>query len=353
MDAKRPATAQTEVSWTTRRLLNWMTGYFESHDVPSPRIVGEMLLAHVLGCDRMRLYMEADRPAAPAELQRLRELVARAGRHEPVHYLVGKASFYLLEFLVNETTLIPQPSTETIVEHVLGLYGREPKADSRQPTSEEGAPSEPRPPGSGPAVVGEGDEEASASGPLPGDHGSDEPSPEPLLIADIGTGTGCIAVTLAKRLPQARVVATDIRADALDLARRNAERHGVADRIELVEGAGAGALAAYPDAGAFDVVCSNPPYVADADIDRMDAAVRDHVPRSAWYGGTDGLDAIRPLMAEAPRLLKRGGHLLIEIGDDHKDAVLALAAANRDLTGAEVLRDGDGFWRVLAAERSC
>lgn len=290
--------------WTTRRLLRWMTGRFEAKGVDAPRVVAEMLLAHVLGCERMRLYMEADRPAAPAELAALRDLVVRAQGHVPVQYLTGLASFFGRELSVDRSTMIPQPCTEDLVQAVLDWLS---------------------------------------------DHGVSAP-----LIADVGTGSGCIAISLALALPSARVVATDVAPEPLDLARRNAERFGVADRVELVEGSLLEPLRGRADADRFDVLCSNPPYISDHEWDRgqVQRAVREHVPPRALRGGPDGLDHVRPLIEGAGALLKTPGLLAIEIAGGQREAALDLAERAGGLERATVRKDCEGFWRVLLAERA-
>ncbi len=291
-----PGRAET---WTTRRLLAWMSGHFQAKGVDSPRVVAEMLLAYVLGCDRMRLYMEVDRPASPLQLASLRDLVARAADHEPVQYLVGHAWFFGRQFAVNRSVFIPRPCTEMLVEHVLQWHR---------------------------AAPGE-------AGPL---------------IADVGTGSGCIAVSLAAQLTAAHVVATDIDEDALAAAGANARSHGAEDRIELRQGRGLEPLRA---ATPFDVVCSNPPYVSDEEWAELERNVRDYEPASALRGGADGLDVIRPLVAGAAALLRPGGQLVLEIGHRHRDAVLELAQATGTLTNPVVRKDQDGCWRLFVAER--
>ena len=287
--------------WTTRRLLEWMTGHFEAKGIDSPRVVAEMLLSHVIGCERMRLYMEVDRPAEPLELATLRELVARAARHEPVQYLVGHAWFFSLQYAVSRCVLIPRPSTETLVEHVIRWCRAAP--------------------------------------------GHAEP-----LVADIGTGSGCIAIALATQLPGAHVVATDVSEEALAVARRNAATHGVADRIEFRRGPGLDPLAGGPGA-AYDVVCSNPPYISDDQWQAVGANVKDYEPDSALRGGPDGLDVIRPIIAGAAALLCPGGRLVVEIANEHHDAVLGLVEQTGALAEPVVLKDHEGLWRVLVAER--
>ena len=323
-------------TWTTRRLLEWMTGYLQSREIDAPRVVAEMLLAHVLECPRMRLYMEIDRPASPTERDRLRTLVARAARHEPVQYLVGETGFYLREFAVEPTTLIPQPSTESLVDYVLGCLGR------REDEGEGDLQSDPLP-GQSPVSPGDVDVDSAA---VSGETG-DCP-----LIADIGTGCGCIAVSLAAQLPGARVVATDIVPETLDLAAANARRHQVEDRIEFLAGDGTTPLAGYVDQAGrrFDVICSNPPYVPADEHDQMDECVRRHVPRTAWDGGPDGLDVIAPLIESSLDLLVPGGRLAVEIANRHREKVIELATS-AGFEDVDVLKDCDGFDRVLVGLR--
>jgi release factor glutamine methyltransferase len=271
----------------------------------------------------MRLYMDVDRPAGPGELAALRELVARAARHEPVQYLVGKARFYGREFAITPAVFIPQPCTEEIVSLIGQWHGR------RKDDAEAG-------------------EEA-------GDGDGHSPVP---LIADIGTGSGCIAISLALQLPGARLLATDIDPAALEIARANAERFGVADRIDFAEGSllepvGAWLAAQAGSDRGFDVICSNPPYIPDHEWDggQVQEAVRKYVPQRALRGGRDGLDFIHPLIDSAGSLLKVGGHLILEIAHCQRDAVLKCADCARNLGHAEVQKDHEGLWRILVAER--
>jgi len=315
-----PTTSDT---WTTRRLLGWMTQRFESLALDAPRVVAEMLLAHVLGCDRLRLYMEANRPASQDELARLRTLVKRACDHEPVQYLVGTASFFSRDFLVDDSTLIPQPCTEELVARILDWWSQQ--SNARGLSS----------PGSPP---GDDDRPAALQ---------DSPGPR---IADLGTGSGCIAITLALQIPDATIIATDLSGRALDLARRNAERFGVEQRIELLEGALLDPLRGEQDR--FDVICSNPPYISDREWESVEVeeSVRRYVPQSATRGGADGLDFIRPIITGSVSLLKNPGLLAVEIGHQQREAVLAVAAGAPGLRSAEVVKDPEGHWRLLLAE---
>lgn len=300
--ASEQAAATKTDRWTTRSLLRWMIGYFEPRGVDSPRVVAEMLLSYVIGCERMRLYMDVDRPASPMELETLRDLVRRAGKHEPVQYLVGHASFFSREFEVNRSTLIPRPSTETVVEHVLQWL----RASGRS------AP----------------------------------------VIADIGTGSGCIAISLAAQLPNAHIIATDIVLEALELAQRNADKHNVADRIEFREGVGLERLKQGLPGQRFDCICSNPPYISDAEWEKVDRNVRDYEPESALRAGPEGMDVIDPLIAGAAPLLEPGGQLVIEIGHHQKKLVLDRIEQAEGLGEATVLTDHEDFWRVLVAFRT-
>jgi release factor glutamine methyltransferase len=276
-----------------------MAGHFEAKGVDSPRVVAEMLLAHLLQCERMRLYMDADRPASAAELAGLRELVARAARHEPVQYLVGHAWFFSRMFEVDRSTLIPRPCTELLVEHVLQWHRLQP--------------------------------------------GHANP-----LIADVGTGTGCIGISLAAQIGDARVVATDVVPEALELAHRNAVRHKVVDRLDLRLGSLTDPLREPPGVR-YDAICSNLPYVPDHEWEQVEPNVKMYEPAGALRGGTDGLAFVGPLIGQAADLLKPGGLLALEIAACTKDAVIALAEANPRLCQARAWKDHEGLWRLVTA----
>lgn len=304
--------ASGPASWTTRALLAWMSRAFAAKEIDSPRLCAELLLAHVLGCDRLRLYMDADRPATPLERDHLRGLVGRALAHEPVQYLVGEAWFFSLPFHVDKRVLIPRPSTETIVEHVLQFVRAEP-------------------------------------GFAPGGA---------LTFADLCTGSGCIAVALLKNLPSARGAATDLSAGALEVARQNAKRHGVIDRLDLLEGDLLTPLSAHPGGHHLHVLISNPPYIPDHEWDSTDPAhavgtnVKGFEPEMALRGGPDGLRFVKPLIEQGHERLRPGGMLLIEIAASTAGATLELARANPALTAAQILEDIEGLPRVLLARRA-
>lgn len=306
--------ANTEL-WTTRKLLLWMRQAFTKKDLDSPGLMSEILLAHILGCDRLRLHMDADRPASPLERETLRGLVQRALNHEPVQYLTGEAWFYGSPFKVDRRVLIPRPSTSTIVDEILH-HAR--------------------------ATPGFGGPAGPSSG-------------EGVLLADLCTGSGCIAITLLKQLPLARAVATDLSGDALAVAAENAKRHNVTDRIEFLEGDLTAALAKHPVAGAdagLHYLVSNPPYIPDHEWDAVEPNVKNHEPHLALRGGKDGMDLVRRIIADAAHRLRAGGLLAVEIAASTSKPVLALAQATPGLTGARIVRDLEGLDRVLIATRA-
>lgn len=331
----REQNPEGDAQWTTRRLLAWMNEHFSERGIDSPRLIAELLLSHVIGCDRMRLYMEADRPATPDERQRLRGLVARASGHEPVQYLVGEGWFFSRPFEVNRSTLIPRPSTETLVERVLAWCRDVPER-------------------SGPSTGDQHATERDEPEAIPAfEHGSGAAavSMEPLRIADVGTGTGCIATSLAAQLPKAKVLATDVFADVLELAKRNAQRHGVAGQIEFVRGDLLEPVREWVSESKLDVLCSNPPYVPDEQWEAVERNVKEHEPESALRGGANGLDYIRPLIAGAGQVLRSRGLLAVEIANVHRQPVLELVEQSRAFGHAQVVRDHEGHDRVLLAER--
>lgn len=301
-------------TWTTRKLLAWMTKTFEDKQLDPPRLFAELLLSHVIGCDRLRLYMEADRPASTEERDALRDLVRRALKNEPVQYLTGEAWFFGMAFKADSRALIPRPATETIIEAVI---------DHCRTT--------------------------------PGFGGSDrETAGEGVMIADVCTGSGIIACALAKSLPEARVLATDLSPDAIQLAQNNIDQHGLTDRIELAEGDLLTPVRAHPIAGQdheLHILASNPPYIPDHEWEQVPPNVKDYEPELALRGGGDGLDAVRPLLEEGPKLLRPGGLLAIELAASHSDAALQLAGQHPLLTDCRIVKDHEGLPRTLLAER--
>lgn len=284
--------------WTVARLLQWTREHLQQKGIESARLCAEILLAHAMGCERIRLYTQFDQVPSESVLTPFRDLVRKAAGGVPIAYLIGQKEFFSLPFEVSPAVLIPRPETEILVERVVALVRKERDGTAR--------------------------------------------------IVDIGTGSGCIAISLAKHLPQATVAASDVSDAALETARRNAERHGVAERIDFRAGDLFAPWSA-DDAAAFDVVVSNPPYVATENAP-LEPQVREHEPATALFAGADGLDVIRRLVADAPRRLAAGGELLMEIGFDQAEAVRALLTA-AGWSNIETYRDHAGIERVFRARR--
>jgi release factor glutamine methyltransferase len=294
-----------------------------SANVPSHTLSAELLLMHALGRDRAWLYAHPEEPLDAPNAEKYFALIARRAAGEPTQYLTGKQEFWSLDFEVTPAVLIPRPETEHVIEVALERLGaRGIKIDMKT-----GAPS------------------------------------PPLRIADIGTGSGCIAVTLAHELPHAEIFATDISAAALEVARRNALRHGVTDRVRFLECDLLAALlpsaespghASAHDAAEtqFDLIASNPPYVARNEADSLAREVRDHEPHTALFGGESGVEIYARLIEQAGSLLRRGGILVLELGYNSADRVRAMLTAERRWVNISVTNDLAGIPRVLAAERA-
>jgi release factor glutamine methyltransferase len=286
-------------------------------DVSSFTLAAELLLLHVLSRNRTWLYAHPEENILVVEEQRFFALLARRAAGEPMQYLTGKQEFWGLEFEVTPDVLIPRPETEHVIEVALDrLAVHEIRAGRPQTTKGEG-----------------------------------------LLIADIGTGSGCIAIALAKELPAATLYATDVSGAALEVARRNAARHAVANRIDFVESSlldaifSNSSLATRHSPLSFDLIASNPPYIGRREAPSLAHEVRDHEPESALFGGEEGYELYAGLIAQAATHLKPGGTLVLELGHDSLPAVQPLLdAANWTRVG--VTNDLAGIPRVIAAERT-
>jgi release factor glutamine methyltransferase len=252
------------------------TEFLTKKGVESPRLQTELLLAHLLKQPRMRLYLNFERALSPAEVNSFRELIKRRGQREPLQHIIGSTSFCGLELAVNRDVLIPRPETELLAERGWTFLNQ--LSTLRSSATEDGSTI----------------------------------NPQPSTALDFGTGSGCLAIALACKCPAAEVYAIDISPEALALARQNAARHGVAERIRFLQGDG---FAPVPKGIQFDLIISNPPYIPSSDIATLAPEVRDHDPRRALDGGADGLDYGRRLAAESPRFLKPLGRLMLEFGD--------------------------------------
>ncbi len=251
-------------TWTILKVLTWTRGYLAEKGVENSRLEAEWLLCEALGLDRVGLYVNFDKPLSDAELSACRSLVARRARREPLQYILGSQDFYGLEFEVIPGVLIPRHDTETLVEEAV------------------------------------------------------KRCPAGATILDIGVGSGCIAVALAKSRPDAQIHGVDLSPKALELAQRNADRHGVT--VTLSQGS-----LFEPFAGRkFDLIVSNPPYIPTADLAGLQPEVRDYEPREALDGGADGLDYYRRIIPAAVDFLVQDGWLLLEIGIGEAPEVSAI-----------------------------
>src|SRR5262245_25749284 len=266
--------------WTVLRLLTWTTDYLKSHGSDSPRLDAEVLLAHARGCERIGLYTAFDEIVSDDVRAAFRDLVKRRAAGEPVAYLVGKREFYSLSFRVTPDVLIPRPETEFVVLAAFDAL----KAAARS-------------------------QEPGATGQLAENLQSAIRNPQ-FLVADIGTGSGAIAVSIAKHAPTFRIVATDISTRALTIAKENAAAHGVADRIHFLE---ADLLAPIPAEPQFAVIASNPPYIGESEIGTLAPGVLNHEPRLALISGPTGLEIIERLIPQAADRLVSHGWLILEI----------------------------------------
>ena len=283
--------------------------------VPSFTLAAELLLLHVLGRDRTWLYAYPEEQVSSADAERFFALIVRRVNGEPTQHLTGKQEFWALELEVTPDVLIPRPETEHVIEVALDrLAVRELRAGRKQ------------------TLTGEG-----------------------LRIADVGTGSGCIAIALAKELPGATIYATDISSAALAVAQRNAKRHSVSERIhflesDLLDAVADSSLATRHSPLLLDLVASNPPYIGRREAASLMREVRDHEPEIALYGGEEGCELFAELVTQAAARLKPGGILVLELGHNSLPAVEPLLDAGR-WANVGVTNDLSGIPRVIAAER--
>ncbi|MCA9258698.1 MAG: peptide chain release factor N(5)-glutamine methyltransferase [Planctomycetales bacterium] len=292
-----------EQNWTVGRLLSWTTDYLNERGAESARLDAEVLLAHARGCQRIELYTAFEEVAADAVRERFRELVKQRAAGKPVAYLVGSREFFSLPFEVNSDVLIPRPETEAIVVRGLDLLkGKE--------------------------------------GPL---------GTQQARVADVGTGSGILAICLVRGFATAAATAMDLSEAALAVAARNAERHGVADRIDFVA---SDLFASLPPTREFDLIVSNPPYVKSGEMASLQTDVRQYEPALALDGGIAGTDVIARLLPQVAERLVVGGRFLMEIGPSVAAEVEQLVSATPALELIEIHDDLSGMARIVEAVRN-
>jgi release factor glutamine methyltransferase len=273
-------------TWTILKVLSWTKGYLCEKGVENARLEAEWMLCSALGMDRVGLYVNHDKPLSASELTSFRTMVGRRARREPLQYILGSQDFFGLDFVVSPGVLIPRHDTEVLVQEALS------RSSSRA------------------------------------------------RILDIGVGSGCIAVALAKSLPDAELIGTDSSPEALALAARNANLNAVS--LQLLRGS-----LFEPVAGQrFDLIVSNPPYIPTADLPGLQPEVRDYEPRGALDGGSDGLDLYRRIIPEAPDYLNAGGWLILEMGIGQVTDVLALFRETGKFSELFTAKDPGGIDRV-------
>ncbi len=288
---------QTE-TWTIKRLLEWTTEYFGRHDSDSPRLEAEILLAAALGCERIQLYTRfAEVPEEPS-LGNFRAWVKRRAAGEPVAYLVGHREFYSLKFKVDNNVLIPRPESEHIVVETIEF--------------------------------------------------AKDFSNAALQIADVGTGSGCLAVAVARHIPQAAIVAIDVSPSALAVAKENAKAHQVSDRIEFFE---SDVFEKIPPRQ-FHLIISNPPYIGKDEVDTVEDSVLKYEPEIALFAGNDGTAVIRRLLAAAPERLVDGGYLIFETSPIIVDRCLQLVDSQAGINHIKTIKDLAGHRRVIVAQKT-
>ncbi len=279
--------------WTVLRMIEFGSDYFATKRVDAPRLTIELMLAAVLDCNRFRLYLDFEQPLNDAELAQLRAMIKRRVAGEPLQYILGEAHFYRRPFIVRPGVLIPRPETEILVDELLARAGL------------------------------------------------------PLRLLDIGTGSGAIAVTIAAERPRTEVVALDISSEAIVIATENRERHELTNVVMQQGDIFDDALV--EELGSFDTIVSNPPYIADDEIARLQVEIRDHEPHEALGAGADGLRFYRRIAAIAARLLRPQGEIYCELGAGQANTVRQIFEAER--YRVEIYNDLEKIPRVLRAMR--
>jgi release factor glutamine methyltransferase len=286
--------------WTIKRLLNWVTDFLTQKAVDSPRLSAELLISHVLGSKRIELYTNFDRLINKPQLDQLHQLVKRAALNEPVAYITGKTEFYSLEFAVTRDCLIPRPETELLVERAIEFL--------RQRAGKQ-------------------------------------------LVCDLCTGSGCIAIAIAKNVTDVDFYATDISDAALQVAIQNAQKHNVAERIKFLHGNLFEPLIPQMDKCRFDLVVCNPPYVTSSEYETLERNVKDYEPADALMGGADGLDIYRKICEQAEQFLKSDTVLMFEIGYAQGKSVTALIEQTKLFTDIAIEKDLQNNDRIVIAKK--
>jgi release factor glutamine methyltransferase len=286
--------------WTVKNLLTWITHYFTANEIDAPRLTAELLLSHVLGISRIQLYTDFDQAVEKPFLDKLHQLVKRAGEHEPVRYIIGRTEFYSLTFEITSDCLIPRPETELLVERAIELIRKQHKN---------------------------------------------------ALVCDLCTGCGCIAVAIAQNQPDTHLVATDVSQAALDVALRNVEKYKLNDKITLLNSNLFESISRNSSIEKFDLIVSNPPYISEEEFENLDANVKNFEPKLALLAGVDGLDVYRRIAETAAHFLNDNGTIMLEIGNTQKDDVCTLFNQTGDWCDVFCEKDSFGNDRLVTAQK--
>ncbi|MDP6178994.1 MAG: peptide chain release factor N(5)-glutamine methyltransferase [Desulfatiglandales bacterium] len=288
--------------WTIKELLKVTTDYLKTKKIDSPRLVAEILLAHQLNINRIKLYLNFDQPLRKSEITGYRSLITRRLGREPLQYIIGIQEFWSQDFIVGMQVMIPRPESELLVEQVISLC-----------------------------------------------KGGRLPENQNYRILDLGTGSGVLAISLAGELEEASLWASDISRDALNLARLNTQKHGVEGRIEFCLG---DMWQAFLDQDLkFDIILSNPPYIASEAIDTLPAEVRDYEPRLALDGREEGMYFISKIIMEGPKYLNPGGWLLLEMDPKQTTKAFILIEESDSYKEKVRLKDFSNRYRVVMAKK--
>ncbi|MBN1805567.1 MAG: peptide chain release factor N(5)-glutamine methyltransferase [Sedimentisphaerales bacterium] len=289
-------------TWTIKKLLSWITEYLTEKGIESPRLSAELLLSHVVGLKRIELYTQFDEPVPSEQLEHLRNLVKRAGQNEPVAYLVGRTEFYSMEINVTPDCMIPRPETELLVERAIEFL-RAHNIGTR-------------------------------------------------FVCDLCTGSGCIAVAVAKNFPDVRIIATDICDAALAVAAENVKKHQLDEKITLLCGDLFDPIISGLDVNEFDLIVCNPPYVSTTEYETLDKNVKDYEPKKALFAGVDGLDVYYHVIKDSGKFLKNDGALMLEIGYAQGRAVKELLEQTGEFAEIKIEKDFHNNDRIVTAKKT-
>ena len=300
---------------TIKEVLSWAEGYLNGYGVADPKAETEYLLSHLLNCKRSGLYLKHDKSLAIDEFQRFMDWLNRRIAREPSQYIIGEQEFWGLAFKVTRDVLIPRPETEILVEEAIKTVSSKSEV-----------------------VSGNNNIQLTT-------HDSR------FTILDLCTGSGCIAVSLAKEIPDCHIYAVDVSEKALYVARENAERHGgVADRINFLQGDLFGPLKCLKLVKRVDLIVSNPPYIAKTMMKDLQPEIRDYEPEIAVYAGEDGLDFYRRIISEAPKYLAKDGCILLEMGYGQAEEIKKLIEQHKAFEHIDIKKDFAGIDRVIKAQ---